>query len=240
MNERFPRATIASATAAAACVALACGSSPPPPAVDDAPKETIHEVKPALRTSSELGTVDPAAVQQVFHRLDDRFLDCQKQGIDRVEVLAGNAKFFLRIGPDGSAKWAFLEAGSDIGDRDTEKCLLSAVMGARWPRPVGGGDAEARYSTELLSQGRAASDWSPDKVAAVLGKNGDAIDRCKEGGSGFRATMYVGPGGKVLSVGVVTSTKDGDDRAECLAKVLGQLKGLPSPGSWPAKVTFGL
>jgi hypothetical protein len=230
-----PRGSLALSTALMA----ACGGSPPPPPVTDAPQETIHEVKPALRTRSELGTVDPNAVSQAFRRLDDKFLDCQKQGIDRVEVLAGNAKFFLRIGEDGRARWAYLEAGSDIGDRDTEKCLLAAVMGARWPKPDGG-DAEARYSTELLAQGRAATDWSSDKVAAALGKNGDAIDRCKEGGSGFNATMYVGPGGRVLSVGVVTSTKDGDDRAECLAKVLGKLKGLPSPGSWPAKVTFGL
>jgi hypothetical protein len=237
MSGSLPRVALAST---AALLAVACGGSPPPPAVDDAPKETIHEVKPALRTSSELGTVDPAAVQQAFHRLDDKFLDCQKQGIDRVEVLAGNAKFFLRIGPDGSAKYVFLEAGSDIGDRDTEKCLLAAVMGARWPRPEGGGDAEARYSTELLAQGRAATDWSSDKVAAALGKNGDSIDRCKHGGSGYHATMYVGPGGRVLSVGVVAPNKDGDDEAECLAKVLGKLKGLPSPGSWPAKVTFGL
>jgi hypothetical protein len=238
MKVELARGPVAVATTLAA---VACGGSPPPPPVDDAPRETaIHEVKPALRARSELGTVDPAAVQQVFHRLDDRFLDCQKQGIDRVEVLAGNAKFFVRIGQDGSARWSYLEAGSDIGDRDTEKCLLAAVMSARWPKPDGGGDAEARYSTELLAQGRAATDWSSDKVAAALGKNGEAIDRCKEGGSGFHATMYVGPGGRVLSVGVVTSTKDGDDRAECLAKVLGKLKGLPSPGSWPAKVTFGL
>lgn len=220
-------------------VACACGGAPPPPPVADAPRETSHEVKPTLRTTSELGTVDPKAVQQVFHRLGDKFLDCQKDGIGRVEVLAGNAKFFLRIGQDGKAKWAFLEPGSDIGDRDTEKCLVAAVMGARWPQPDGG-DAEARYSTELLALGRAASDWSADRVAAALGRSGDTIDQCKGGGSGFQATMYVGPGGRVLSVGVVTATKDGDEAATCLVKILGKLKGLPSPGSWPAKVTFGL
>lgn len=236
------RATLLSVCASlVGLVALvACGGSTPPPAPVDTSHDEIHEVKPALKTHSELGTVDPAAVQRVFHGLSDKFLDCQKQGIDRVEVLAGNAKFFLRIGEDGRAKWAYLEAGSDIGDRDTEKCLLGLVMGARWPKPDGGGDAEARYSTELLAQGRGASDWSADKVAAALGKNGDAIDQCKGGASGLQATMYVGPGGKVLAVGVVTGSKDGDGKAECLAKVLTKMKGLPSPGSWPAKVSFGL
>jgi hypothetical protein len=44
----------------------------------------------------------------------------------------------------------------------------------------------------------------------------------------------------VLSAGVITSSKDGDDKAQCLVKVLLTMKGLPSPGSWPAKVSFGL
>jgi len=224
---------------AALASACACGGSPPPEA--EAPKEhESHEAKLQLKTKSELGTVDPDAVQAVFHKLADRFADCQKRGLDRVEVLAGDVKFFLRIGEDGSAKWSYLEGGSDVGDSETEKCLLGAVMGAHWPRPDGG-DAEARYSIELPATGRAATDWSPDKVAAALGKQGGAIDRCKGGASGtFHATMYVGPGGHVLSAGVVTATKDGDDKAACLVKVLEGLKGLPSPGSWPAKVSFEL
>jgi len=50
----------------------------------------------------------------------------------------------------------------------------------------------------------------------------------------------VGPGGKVLSAGVAMSSKDGEENANCLAKALVNMKGLPSPGSWPAKVTFPL
>lgn len=218
--------------------AWGCGSAPPPEAKEPEPEQ--HEVKPQLRTKSELGTVDPGAVQAVFHKLADRFMDCQKRGLERVEVLSGNVKFFLRIGEDGSAKWAYLESGSDVGDQGTEKCLVGVVMGARWPKPDGG-DAEARYSIELPPDGRPASDWSSDKVAGALGKHGDEIDKCKAGSSGkFEATMYVGPGGKVLTAGVVTSSKDANDQTECLVNVLEKLKGLPSPGSWPAKVTFGL
>jgi len=227
------------ALAACASVLLACGGEPPAKEPEPA-HEGSHEVKLALKTRSELGTVDPDAVQAAFHKLADRFADCQKRGLDRVEVLAGNVKFFLRIGEDGHARWSYLEDGSDVGDRATEQCLLEAVMGARWPRPDGG-DAEARYSIELPSEGRPATDWSSDRVAGTLGKHGDAIDQCKAGSSAsFHATMYVGPGGRVLSAGVVTSTKDSDDKAQCLVKVLMTMKGLPSPGSWPAKVSFGL
>ncbi len=222
-----------------ALLCAGCGSSEPPPKEPENAAQPAHEVKPALKTRSELGSVDPNAVQAAFHRLGDAFVACQTRGLERVEVLSGEVKFFLRIGDDGSAKWAYLEDGSDVGDRETERCLVDVVMKARWPRPDGG-DAEARYSIELPAQGRPASEWSSDKVAATLGKHGDAIDRCKEGGSGFHATMYVGPGGKVLSAGVVASRKDADTQAECLVHVLEKLKGLPSPGSWPAKVRFGL
>jgi hypothetical protein len=189
---------------------------------------------------SELGSVDPSDIKKAFGALSDRFMDCQKSGIDRVEVLSGGVKFFVRIGEDGTAKWAYLE-GSELGDRQTEKCLLDVVMGARWPKPDGG-EAEARHGVELpLQSTRPASDWSSDKVAGPLGKHGDAIDRCKEGATAtFHATMYVGPGGKVLAAGVATSTKDGEDRADCLVGVLVKMKGLPSPGSWPAKVGFDL
>lgn len=222
-------------------VCVSCGGSEPAPKpVERAPDEGQRVVKPVLKTKSELGTVDPAAVQRSFTALDDRFMDCQKRGLDRVEVLSGRVKFFLRIGEDGSAKWTYLEE-SELGDRNTEKCLLDIVMGARWPRPDGG-DAESRYDMELPMQAtRPANDWSSDKIAGALGRHGDAIRRCKaDASANFHATMYVAPGGKVLAAGVATSGKDGADKTDCLAKALESMKGLPSPGSWPAKVSFGL
>jgi hypothetical protein len=230
------------ALVAAALAATACGGEEPPPKAPEPANEEAAPApaKPRLKATSELGEVDPAEVTKSFQGLSGAFMDCQKRALDRVEVLSGGVKFFLRIGSDGSAKWSYFEE-SEVGDRDTEKCLLDVVRGARWPKP-NGGDAEARYSMELpLQSTRPPNDWSPDKVAAALGKNGGAIDRCKAGATGrFRATMYVGPGGHVLAAGLATSTKDGEDKADCLADVLVKMKGLPSPGSWPAKVSFGL
>jgi hypothetical protein len=225
--------------AACGSVVLACGG-PPAREPEPAQQEETHPAKLALQTRSELGTVDPGAVHAAFHKLSDRFADCQKDGLERVEVLAGNVKFFLRIGQDGGAKWSYLEDGSDVGDRATEQCFLDAVMAAHWPRPDGG-DAEVRYSMELPAVGRPASDWSSDRVAGALGRHAGAIERCKGSAGGtFQGTMYVGPGGRVLAAGVVSSSKDGDGAASCLVKVLETLKGLPSPGSWPAKVSFPL
>jgi hypothetical protein len=226
----------------ASCLAsLGCGGPPPKPPEPAAPvEEAPRAVKPALKTRSELGTVDPGAVKKAFTALNGAFMDCQKRALDRVEVLSGTAKFFLRIGEDGTTRYAYLE-DSELGDRETEKCLLDAVNGAQWPKPDGG-DAEARYGMELpLQATRPPNDWAQEKVTSALSKHGDAIGKCKAGATGtFRATMYVGPGGKVLSAGVAATTRDGADKADCLAGALVKMKGLPSPGSWPAKVSFGL
>jgi hypothetical protein len=220
----------------------ACGGSEPPPKEPESAKDEgpPPASKPSLKMKSELGSIDPGAVKAAFSALGDKFMGCQKQSLDRIEVLSGGVKFFLRIGEDGAAKYAYLE-GSELGDRETEKCLLGAVTSAHWPRPDGG-EAEARYSIELpLQSTRPASDWSSDKVASALGKSGDAIDKCKAGASAtFHATMYVGPGGKVLGAGVATSSKEGADHLDCFVDVLRALKKLPSPGSWPAKVGFDL
>jgi hypothetical protein len=193
-----------------------------------------------MKMASELGTIDPGAVKKSFARLDDKFTECQTRGIEHIGVLSGTAKFFVRIGSDGAAKWAYLE-DSDIGDGATERCLVGVVMDAQWPKPEGG-DAEVRYSMELsLNASRPPNDWSPDKVTGAITRQAGAIDRCKQGSTAtFRATLYVGPGGHVLSAGLAASSKEGAEKTECLEKALMRLHGLPTPGSWPAKVTFGL
>ncbi len=216
---------------------VACGGNEPPAASPEEPPTT--RAKPALQMQSELGSVDPDAVTRVFHELEDRFLKCQQGGLERVEVLAGRVRFFVRIGNDGAARWTYLE-DSELGDRETEKCLLAAALQARWPRPDSG-EAEARYTMDLpLQTTRPPNDWSSDKVTSVLARNAAALDACKTGRAAFRATMYVGPGGHVLAAGIATGSKDGDAQADCMVGVLEKLRGLPSPGSWPAKVAFDL
>ena len=219
---------------------FACGEKLPPKEPQAAHEEAPGPHKPALAIRSELGSLDPAAVKRVFQSLDDKFGECQQRGLDRLEVLSGNVKFFLRIAQDGSVKWAYLE-DSDLGDRATEKCLIEAVVGAHWPKPEGG-DGEARYGMGLpLQATRPPSDWGPEKVARALERHGAAIHGCHAGTNApMQATMYVGPGGRVLAAGVASGGKDDETKADCLVSVLMKLKGLPTPGSWPAKVSFSL
>jgi hypothetical protein len=217
---------------------MACGGGEPPPRAPEAPAAS-GPAKPALQMQSELGSVDPDAVARVFHELEDRFAKCQQDGVERVEVLAGRVKFFVRIASNGDAKWAYLE-DTELGDRQTEKCLVGVALQAHWPKPDAG-EAEARYSMDLpLQTTRPPNDWSSDKVTPALARSAGALQACKAAGTTLRATMYVGPGGRVLAAGVATRGKDEDAKADCIVSVLARLRGLPSPGSWPAKVSFDL
>jgi hypothetical protein len=130
------------AALATVCVALsgiaACGSPPEPKAPEpeqEAPKQERPKRAPSV--SQELGSIDEGATQKTFERLQGKLLDCQKEGIKRLEYLAGDVRFFLRIGQDGRVRWAFLE-DSTMGDRDTEKCMLGVIQDAQWPQPDGG------------------------------------------------------------------------------------------------------
>ena len=74
----------------------------------------------------------------------------------------------------------------------------------------------------------------------TLGKLSGKISSCKNGSGGnFEATMYVSTDGSVLAVGVTPPDEPGVEDVDCLVSALKQAT-FPSPGSWPAKVTFAL
>jgi len=224
---------------------LACGGAPPPPVEAPPPPEPVHAAPPPVMATQELGSIDEDDTNRTFNGLSSQFLDCQKQGMARVEFLAGDAKFFVRVGQDGAAKWAYLE-DSTVGDRATEKCLLQVVSNAHWPKPVGG-EAEVQKSISFdVGDARPAVAWTSDKVSSVLAKDGADAMQCKGKIRGvFKVTVYVEPGenkhkhGKVLSVGVAPPNKEGEQKSDCIVDAVMGWK-MPSPGSWAAKVTFSL
>ena len=220
----------------------ACGESSqeaPPPAAPPPPAQ--HEdTSPKLAVTQELGSIDPGEVQKVWDRLESTFLACKKSGMERVQYLHGDLKFFLRVGTDGHVKWAYFE-DSTLGDRDTERCVLDAVTQAQWPKPIGG-DAEIRNSLGFDPEGRPPTPWSQDKIEKLLDKNGKDLAKCKHGIKGqFHITMYVEPHnkkeGKVQAVGASIPNKDAGEKIDCIVEEIKSWK-VPSPGSWGAKVDF--
>jgi hypothetical protein len=226
--------------AAAGLVLVGCGGSKPEVKEPEPEPVAQHEATgPKLAVAQELGSIDPGEVQKAWNRLQGDFDRCRKTGQERIEYIHGDMKFFIRVGQDGGVKWTYLE-DSNLGDRDTEKCLLDVITRARWPKPEGG-DAEIRNSLGFDADGRPPSPWSTDKIAALLGKNDRDLRKCKgRERATFHVTLYVTPNhkdGKVQAIGVSAPVKDASDAIEC---IIGEVKGwkLPSPGSWGAKVEF--
>jgi hypothetical protein len=186
--------------------------------------------------SSELGELDEGKVNQTFESLTSSLGDCLQKGAGHVEFIGGHVKFFVRIGADGSAKWAYLSE-STIGDRATERCMLDAAKGAHWPAPAGGeGQAQKAFDFDPSPDVRAPVPWASDRAAAPVAHARAKLAHCNAHGR-FRATAYVQTDGSVLSAGVAPP----DDRAEQASDcVVGIVKGLKftSPGSWPAKISF--
>ena len=255
-------------------VAAACGGSPPAPQVDEPPPAAVSRRSggPVPQVSQELGSIDERAVQQTFARLEGQLETCHASGRERLDLLAGDVKAFLRIDASGRVRYGYLEE-STIGDRETEKCILDTFGRASWPKPQGG-EAEVRHAFGWGPGGeRAPVSWGPEKVTSTLDDAKDVkkdLARCKAGAKGdLSLTAYVvhdesaeepAPkkagakqgkhdkkhgaqaakperGGKFLAIGAAAPTKDVAEKIDCVIDALKELP-LPSPGSYPAKVTF--
>lgn len=216
----------------------ACGGSEPPPSAPVQPATTAsHPHGPSLQMSQELGSLDEGKVDGTFQHLVPRFSECLQKGSATVEFIGGHVKFFVRIAPDGKAKLAYLTE-STIGDRDTEKCMLGVVQATSWPAPVGGGDglAQKAFDFDPSPDVRAPVPWSPDRLGSAIGSLHAKIQDCPAHAR-YQATAYVKEDGSVLSAGVAVPDEKADAGSDCVVTAIKGLK-LPSPGSWPAKVTF--
>lgn len=261
-------------------VVVACGGTPAElPKVEDPSSQqtggSARKSGPTPQVSQELGSIDPKKVEQTFAGLQQGALEgCHKQGRERTDVLSGDVKVFLRIDGSGKVRYGYFE-DSTLGDRETEKCILSELGRASWPKPEGG-EAEVRSGFGWgPGDERAPSSWSSDKVLQSLAESKDVkknVASCKSGVKGdFKVTAYVehddtaaaadtkptpastpankpkpkgkkdgkDKGGKFKTIGMSAPNKEAAEKIDCLVDALKPLE-LPSPGSYPAKVTFSL
>jgi len=194
-----------------------------------------------LDVSSEIGALDEAQVTKTFTASVKGLQGCVEQGAGRVEFLGGAVAFYVKVDSSGHASEAYLEQ-STIGDRDTEKCMLDLLRAKKWPAPVGGqsGIAKKSFDFDPPNDVRPPLDWSADRVSSELSAKSAEIGKCKSSAPGtYSATMYVDTKGHVMSVGIAPPDAAGEQAVDCLVNVVRDTK-FPSPGSWPAKVSFEL
>jgi hypothetical protein len=219
---------------------LACGEGAPVAKTADDTPQTEEERGSRPQVQGEIGGLDEQKVNTAFESSLSGLQRCLNQGASRVEFLGGSVAFFIKIGMEGQVEAAYLEK-STLGDRDTEKCMLDAVRSKKWPKPVGGEHGLARKSFDFdpPNDVRAPADYDQDHLNKALGKISDKLDSCKDAKGSYEATIYVGTDGTVLSAGVTPPDEQGEGSIDCLVSTL-KSASFPSPGSWPAKVTFQL
>jgi hypothetical protein len=219
----------------------ACGdSTPAAKTADDKPETEEHHRGSKLTMSSEIGGLDEQKVNAAFEASLSGLERCLQQGASRVEFLGGSVSFFVKIDMEGKVDGAYLEK-STLGDRDTEKCMLDAVRAKHWPKPVGGEHGLARKSFDFdpPNDVRAPADYDQGHLDKGLDKISGKLASCKSARGSYEATMYVATDGTVLSAGVTPPNEDGEESVDCLVSTL-KSASFPSPGSWPAKITFTL
>jgi hypothetical protein len=222
------------------CLLLACGETTPAPKTADEAPETDDGQPSGVSVSSEIGGLNEEKVNAAFEASLGGLQRCLQQGASRVEFLGGSASFFLKIDSSGHVDGSYLEK-STLGDRDTEKCMLDALRDKKWPKPVGGVHGLARKSFDFdpPNDVRPPAEYDEEHLGKGLDKISSKLASCKEGKGSYEATIYVGTDGQVLAAGVTPPDESGEGSVDCLVSTL---KGasFPSPGSWPAKVTFAL
>lgn len=195
----------------------------------------------SLSSSSEVGALDPEKVTKAFEGAMPDLQNCVNDGAKRIEYLGGEIAFFVKI--DSSGKIAQVHAErSTLGDRQTEECMFDALKKRNWPKPEGGemGLARKSFAFDMPNDVREPTEWSDHDVVQVISDVSEKIAQCKQGVEGrFTVTVYVDTNGTALGAGVAAPEDSPDEASDCIADVLKSAK-YPSPGSWPAKVTFAL
>ena len=223
-------------------VASGCGGSEPAPATADDGRTGDGERRrggSSMAVDSEIGALDEGQVQATFQKLSSKLGACYAKGAQRVPYLAGSVSFKVRVQSDGRARWVYLK-DSDLGDAQTEACMLDALRSASWPQPDSG-DGLANNDNVSFEPGgdeRPPVEWKPEQLGEPFEKLRPELSRCrKSAGTGpVKATLYVETDGKPKAVGASTADERGEAAAKCIVEAL-QGAQFPSPGSYASKVT---
>jgi hypothetical protein len=199
----------------------------------DAPEES------GMNASAEIGALDERQVTKTFENALDSLQSCLHEGASRVELLGGEIAFYVEVDESGHAQHVHATR-STIGDRETERCMLDALRAEAWPKPQGGlkGLARNSFDFDMPNDVRPPVMWDGGQVSETVSEMRGKLSECGRA-SDLIATVYVNTDGTALAAGVSGEDPSAEQAADCVSDVLRDAK-YPSPGSWPAKVTFRL
>jgi hypothetical protein len=229
---------------------IACGGKapPPPPPKPAPPPEPSAQRVPVEDNEQEEGVtivnahghMEQEAVKAGLAPHQQELEDCYLKKVGRRRWLGGNVKIHWDIKKDGTVTKVVLSSESDLGAWPIEKCLLDVARAASFDKPVGG-DADFDIPLEFHPKGSTLR-WDEDQSTKAVGpKQLAKLDACNKNEGrpdDVTITMYVGPHGRVQSVGFSSDRNEINDKwAECVVKAALAWK-LPDPKGTIAKAAI--
>jgi len=197
-----------------------------------------------MQVEGTVGELDSAGCDKVLAAHHDEIKKCYQEATERLFYLGGRMELKLRIGPSGLPHSVAM-ASSSVGSYEVERCVTAVLHKLHFPPPKGG-DGELTYPVEFAARTPVGS-WPTEKVAAELKRiklGGCAGHKPRPGEhvapiQSMRLTLYVGPGGKVTSVGFSAEEPIDDKVAHCVAGKARALQ-LDDPLGKMVKVSYDL
>lgn len=226
----------------------ACGGGTPAVHPGDPPthrttRVPVEEAEPeddGVSVVSSHGHMEPAVVDAGIRPHHGALGECFTGQVGRRRWLGGQVSLHWDIQRDGVVT-AVTVAESDLGNWPIEKCLLEVARSATFGKPVGG---KAEFALPLaFGATGSVSAWDADAAGKAVGTAQLAkLDECAKqkgvkGGNprGVVLTLYVGPQGKVQSVGFASKAVLDDAWADCAEETALAWK-LPDPRGTIAKL----
>ena len=210
----------------AGLVLAACGGGArpvePAPTIAPAPTRVVvedSERDDGAQVVGDKGHLEPAAVDAALAPHRAALTRCYTQKVGRRTWLGGRVVLRWDIAADGTLASARITE-SDLGAWPVESCLLSIARQASFGKPIGG-RAELTLPLELsVAKPLTISPEPPPAKAtsALLAK----LDACARGKVALphdvALTIYLGPRGRVASVGFASAKDLDGDWAACAEK----------------------
>jgi hypothetical protein len=206
----------------------------PAPTVSAIPLTRVAVPEPAADDDVELvtgkGHVEPAVVEAAIAPRRDELTACYLDRVGKRRWLGGQLVLRWDVAADGALTQVVL-AESDLGAWPIEKCVLELARAMTFGPPLGGA-AEVVLPLTLAARGRAAQ-WDDAQAEKAVGAQLGKLDGCARGKiaapDDVVITAYVGPRGRVQSVGFASPHRALDDAWAACAEKLVHAWHLPDP-----------
>ncbi len=186
------------------------------------------------------GSFSRGDVNDIMASRTNALLDCVDMRPRRLRFVNGIIAFHFVVGSKGQVLDVY-PSRSDVGYFELEQCLADVVAQTRFMPPCGS------QQTELDWDMRVEKDWESDPEPlhprnirkALKRYSADTYEVCEvKRRIRFKVTAYVGPGGRVLSSGLIPNRRIDSDKLECMANEINKWR-VPKPKEI-SKVTFKL